>query len=405
MDEQFTADEADRLLRLAFPTGATVDTYGGGSFVALRFGVGDAPGEDGCVELWFERDPGDTLQRATRDDLVAAGRTGRMELETAVIRRPEPRDLTLLANPWQDFLGGQSSSDDAWTARMRLHQTWWRAFRLRRPAGPGPNKGSKVLRGNMLDDDGATAGLNFLSDDARRSYEERVGLTKEGVSEWRTSRNLLASQPLAFNLFGHLRHNLDLATALFADLLGSDEVETVTEVEIERLSDALGDHTAFDAFATYRRPDGSTGCIAIETKLTEPFSQQSYDWTKYLGHGAFARSIWATDEAEQLGDKRWSQLFRNHLLGAAETAARRLGPVTLLVVHHPLDPKCAGNVAGYRRLLVVPDAVRAVDLRAIADILERHVTSSADRSWLGDFRDRYLNLELSDDLLGLRGDG
>lgn len=403
MDEPFTADEADRLLRLAFPTGAAVDTDAGGSFVALRFGVGDGPREDGRVELWFERDPGDTLQRATRDDLVAAVHTGRMELETAVIRCAEPRDLALLMNPWRDFLGQQSSSDDAWTARMRLHQTWWRAFRLRRPAGPGPNKGSKILRGNMLDGDGATAGLNFLSDDARRSYEERVALTKEGVSEWRTSRNLLASQPLAFNLFGHLRHNLDLATALFADLLGSDEVETVTEVEIERLSDALGDHNAFDAFATYRRPDGSTGCIAIETKLTEPFSQQSYDWAEYLDHDAFSRSIWNTDDAEQLGDRRWSQLFRNHLLGVAETAAHQLGPVTLLVVHHPLDPKCAANVDEYRRLLVDPDGVRGVDLAEIADVLDRHVVSAADRSWLADLRDRYLNLELSDDLVGLGG--
>ena len=401
MDEPFTAEEADRLLRLAFPTGATVDTDGGGSFLAVRAGVGDGPDGDGRVELWFERDPGDTWQRATRDDLVAAERTGRMELETAVIRRPEPRDLALLANPWQDFLGEQSNSDDAWTARMRLHQTWWRAFRLRRPAGPGPNRGSRILRGNMLDEEGAAAGLNFLSDDARRSYEERVGLTKEGVSEWRTSRNLLASQPLAFNLFGHLRHNLDLATALFTDLLGPDEVDSVTEVEIERLSNALGDHTAFDAFATYRRPDGSPGCIGIETKLTEPFSQQSYDWPKYLGHAAFSRSIWATGDGEQLGDKRWSQLFRNHLLGVAETAAHHLGPIALLVVHHPLDPTCGANVDEYRRLLVDPDGVRGVDLAEITNVLERLVASEADRAWLAEIQDRYLNLQLSDELVGL----
>jgi hypothetical protein len=41
---------------------------------------------------------------------------------------------------------------------------------------------------------------------------------------------------------------------------------------------------------------------------------------------------------------------------------------------------------------------------AIADSLGRHVRSPADRSWLGDFRDRYLNLNLSEELLDLDSD-
>jgi len=45
--------------------------------------------------------------------------------------------------------------------------------------------------------------------------------------------------------------------------------------------------------------------------------------------------------------------------------------------------------------------VRGVDLAEIADVLDRHATSTTDRSWLTDFRDRYLDLHLSDEPLSL----
>ena len=302
MTDSWTQRHADRQLHEAFPWRAAVDTDGGGTFVSLRFGVVDGPEPDRRVLLRFERDPGDTLQWATQDDLIAASETGQMTLESAVIRQPEPGDMALLARPWHDFLGQQSGSDDAWTARMRLHQTWWRAFRLRVPPGIGPNKGDTVPRGNMLDDAAAGAGRNFLTPEAHRSFAERLALTRVGVSEWRTSRNLLASQPMAFNLFGHLRHRLDLASALMAGLLGEEEVDHVTAVEVERNSSALGDGTAFDAFVTYLRPDGTPGCVAIETKLTEPFSQKAYDWPTYIAHESFTPDVWATDDPALLGD-------------------------------------------------------------------------------------------------------
>ncbi len=97
----------------------------------------------------------------------------------------------------------------------------------------------------------------------------------------------------------------------------------MTNVEVERLSDALGDHTTFDAFATFRRSDGSNGCVAVETRLTEPFSRQAYDWSKYVAHPAFASGGFATVDTALLGDPRWSQLWRNHLLALAEADRRR----------------------------------------------------------------------------------
>lgn len=394
--------DADGLLRAAFPWGAHV-TVNGSEFVSLRYEIVDDGFCDNRALIRFERDPGDTLQWVSKEQLTKGAETGFLVLDGAAVRQPTEADLHLLASPFRDFIGPQPSGERGWIARMRLHQSWWRAFRVRTPFGFGPTEGSKRRYGNMLDDEGAARGLNFLTIEARGAFEERIFANRVGVDPWRTSRNLLASQTMAFNLFGHLQKHLDVATGLFIGLLGEHEVSAVTDIEIERLSSALGDHTAFDAFARCERPDGTAACIAIETKLTEPFSQQAYPWERYVAHSAFDSAVWATSDVAVLGDARWSQLWRNHLLARAESAAcGDVGLATVLVVHHRLDPHCKANVDEYRGLLHEPAAVRAVDLHSIAAALASVVAGNEHQErWLTDFSDRYLNLGLSERLVGL----
>ncbi len=367
--------------------------------MSLTYGVTAGSVRADTVQLWFERDPGDTLFVVTAGELRSAAATGALETLSHHVRRPEPNDMHLLASPLSAFIGPQSPSDSVWAARMRLHQSWWRTFRLGVAFGVGPTRRSTRRYGNMLDEEGANRGLNFLSPESHAAYEERIALTPVGIDPWRTCRNLLASQPLAFNLFGHLSHHLDLATGLLRAIV-DDDVEEVTNVEVERLSDALGDHTAFDAFATFRRSDGSNGCVAVETKLTEPFSRQAYDWSKYVAHPAFASGGFATVDTALLGDPRWSQLWRNHLLALAEADRyRELGEPHLLVVHHPLDPDCRANVSRYRQLLNDPTAIRTADLAVICAALAPLVESDHEHeAWAARLYDRYLDLGQSEGL-------
>lgn len=401
----WSRSEAEELLRRAFPWGAHVTVQGGSEFVAIRYTVQEIDEGNDAAVVMFERSPGDTVQRVTRVALEAATRFGVLELGGgARVRQPEVDDLHYLASPFRDLIGPQSPGESGWTARMRLHQSWWRTFRLRTPFGTGPQKDSTKRYGNMLDADGDARGLNFLTQEGREAYDQRVALSTAGVHPFRTRRNLLASQPMAFNVFGHLSSYPDLASGLFRALLGSDEVAEVTSIELERLSTALGDRTAFDAFATYRRPDSTAACVAIETKLTEPFSQDAYDWGAYVAHPAFDSGVWNTTDTATLGDRRWSQLWRNHLLARAESTAHpKLGPSTVLIVHHPLDPHCRTNVDGYRQLLQDPATVKAVDLGGIRDALSDLVKGDDYQGrWLTDLSDRYLNLRLSDPLVELR---
>jgi len=60
-------------------------------------------------------------------------------------------------------LGPQPASDNRFTARMRLHQSWYRAEVRGVPCGTGPKAGHTSHYGNMLRKEDGERGLNFLT--------------------------------------------------------------------------------------------------------------------------------------------------------------------------------------------------------------------------------------------------
>lgn len=180
-------------------------------------------------------------------------------------------------------LGPQYDRDSAFAARMRLHQSWYRAYVLGVPYGTGPGPRSKSCYGNMLRPEDGEKGLNFLSPEIFEVVQRRLS-EGSGVEPFRVLHNMLSSQPMCFNLLGLLAEDLELATSLWRRVL-PDEVMNVTKVRVEYAPEPageyLGDATAFDAFVEYSTVDGRNGFCGIETKLTEPFSQREYDRPEY----------------------------------------------------------------------------------------------------------------------------
>lgn len=161
------------LLSAAFPWGATVSLHGAGSFVSLRYEISDlGSGADGPALVNFVRDPGDTDQWVPISALERASIDGYLELDNGYVRRPSADDMHLLATPLNDFVGPQAASDPtgSFKARMRLHQSWWRTFRLRRPPGVGPGRSSERHRGNMLRAEDGSLGHNFCSPESFSSF-------------------------------------------------------------------------------------------------------------------------------------------------------------------------------------------------------------------------------------------
>lgn len=299
-------------------------------------------------------------------------------------------------------IGPQYAGDQPFTARMRFHQSWYRARVLKVPCGTGPNPTSTTSYGNMLRREDGDRGLNFLSPRILSIAKSRLADQRGAVEPFRLLNNMLSSQPMCFNLFGPLVDDLDFATAAFGALLGPGEVARVTEVTFEYApepnSEYLNDRTAFDAFVTYEQPDGGVAFLGIETKLTEPFSQKRYDGPAYRRWVERPDSPWPSEAWNRVADIEHNQLWRDHLLAVAlrhhPRSTYTAGRVAL--VRHPQDRDCAGVVAQYRALLKDPDdSFLDLPLDRVVDVWQS-VLPAACSEWVAGLRLRYLDMDASD---------
>ena len=300
-------------------------------------------------------------------------------------------------------MGPQSSGDQPFTARMRLHQSWYRARVLKVPCGTGPGPASTTLYGNMLRPDDGDRGLNFLSPGIFNIVKSRLDDQRGAVEPFRLLNNMLSSQPMCFNLLGCLAGDLSLATAAFSALLGDGEVARVTQLLFEYAPEPQGeylnDRTAFDAFVTYERPGGGLGFLGIETKLTEPFSQKHYDSPAYRRWVERPDSPWPSEAWGRMADIEHNQLWRDHLLAVAARRHPR-SPYTagrFALVRHSQDGDCARVAARYRVLLKDPDeSFLDLPLDRLVDIWQRALPAGCSE-WLAGLRLRYLDLGASDE--------
>ena len=245
-------------------------------------------------------------------------------------------------------IGPQPKSDGPFRRDMRLHQSRYRHQLLNVPYGPWRANGA--CYGNMLAEDAAEKGLNFLTPEIFELAKKRIAEKRGGVQRFRLLRNMLSSQPMCFNLFGDLALDHDLGTVLLSALLRTP-VERLCAVRFEHapqpVSEYLNDRTAFDAFVEYESQDG-LGFVGIETKLSEPFSPKEYYKPEYLrwmtGDGP-----WEPDDLKVYKQRKFNQLWRDHLLAWAVLHHKesKYDHGCLAVVHHGEDHACAKTIKEY----------------------------------------------------------
>jgi hypothetical protein len=298
-------------------------------------------------------------------------------------------------------LGPQYPGDSVFAARMRRHQSWYRAAVLKVPHGTGPGPHDTTDYGSYLRKEDGEYGLNFLTPTIFEVAKRRIQQLRGAVEPYRLLCNMLSSQPMCFNLFGPLVDDLDLAIMLLQPLLPG-RVDQVLRVEIEfapePASEYLADRTAFDAFIEYRRPDGKLGCLGVETKLSEPFSRKRYDGPSYRRWMQSPGSPFCPEAHTMVDDRRHNQLWRDHLLAIAmrDHPCSPYAESSLLLVRHPLDAACERIAAGYRRLLCSKDDT-FIDL-PLDQLVRRWRDTQlgpAPASWLTEFQRRYLDLTAS----------
>jgi len=344
----------------------------------------DGKGNDDGV-LWSNRLCGNAGDETARAGAGTSADTGAQTEGVARPRAAEPAD----------------SNETAFTARMRQHQSWYREVVLQLPPGTGPHRFSTTVRGSMLRPEHAQQGRNFLTPEVYRVAQERLRRGARNVESFRLLHNMLSSQPMCFNLFAPLRHDLELATLL---LRATPElgVDRVTAVDIEfaprPVEEYLADGTSFDAYIEYTHCDGSRAFLGIETKLTDGFSRTVCDTPAYRRWMQGSRNPWLPSAALRVADASHNQLWRDHLLAIAmrDHPSQRYRHGALMLVRHPLDQRGAESARDYRRLLRDGDT-SFLDM-PMDQLVGRWRTAlgSDDRSsWLRSFEERYLELTKS----------
>ena len=331
------------------------------------------------------------LNRGLRSAILArAGRDHRSQAREDDMSTGYPND--------RSGIGPQYGEDDDFTRRMRLHQSWYRDRVLRVPYGTGPRKSSRTFYGNMLTEESANAGLNFLNPGIFALARQRIA-EGPGAEPFRLLRNMLSSQPMCFNLFGALALDLDNAADLVQALWGAS-ASRVTCIRFEwapePAAEYLNDRTAFDAFIEYETDGGRMGFIGIETKLSEPFSPKKYDRKEYR-RWMTEDAPWRPDAGGQVSRTRHNQLWRDHLLAWAmlRHPDSRYAEGRLTVVYHPGDHHCRNVIGGYRELLHDETTFSAFDLATVVAVWK-----PLAGKWLSRFEQRYLTLESSEDAEG-----
>ena len=162
----------------------------------------------------------------------------------------------------------------------RYHQAQWREAHGHpigsQPYAPRPDGPPARLVGSRLPLDYAReTGANFLTEAAGDAAQARTSVIEphQSFDQQRLWADLLSSEALAFNLFGDLAADLDLADRA-VHTWWPDAPGTVREVRFEhspgRLDPAwLNSLRSFDAVFVLDRGDATNGIVAVDVKYHE----------------------------------------------------------------------------------------------------------------------------------------
>lgn len=238
--------------------------------------------------------------------------------------------------------------------------------------------------------------LNFLTDTTREVVRREVldPIRSRGklFGQPRIFDDLLSSQPMAFNLFGELQANLDLASRAFARLTNG-RVRQVTAIEFEHAPGRgdlrfTGDRSAFDVYVEFTSNSGTRGFIGIEVKYHEGLGDRPAPHRPRYDEVAAAMGSFKLGVCELLREKPLQQIWRDHLLAGSLLLERRsdFGEGIFVFLYPEQNDRCARAVALYRGCLTDTSTFRAWTLDEVVGVL-RDLQAGA---WLEAFADRYM---------------
>jgi hypothetical protein len=234
---------------------------------------------------------------------------------------------------------------------------------------------------------------NFLTSTVASAVEAAKAQPGALVSAPRIYDNLLSSQPLAFNLFAELQHDLALAGRV-GRALWPDLVSAVDAIRFE-WSPGRGDpgflanRSAFDVAWLCRDSDGRPTCVGIEVKYHEDMTQDpgSPDNPRYLEVAA-ASDVFNDPQDPQLAALPLRQIWFDHLLSLSMVGegTDRVTRSRFVLLAPAINTAAATVDASYRRHL--KDAL-TYERRTLEEVTAV-ITAATTAGWITEFVGRYV---------------
>jgi hypothetical protein len=283
--------------------------------------------------------------------------------------------------------------------RVRYHQSTWREAKGHpigsEPISPKPGGQKRPIGSRLPYDYAIETGANFLSKGAFEAARARVSAKEphQSFDRKRLWADMLWSTTLAFNLFGDLAADLELADRAI-HTWWPDAPGTVSEVRFEHspgwLDRAyLGNLSSFDVAFFLDRTDGTRGIIGLETKYhdrTKPEIPKPKNLRRYRAvaerSGAFRPG--AIDSVEGRSDLAEMWLEHDLLLSMLQHPSDTWSWGRLVYVFPAGNTDFADATARYRDLLgdratfssvTVKElfGARALPRRSVAALRQRYI--------------------------------
>lgn len=276
--------------------------------------------------------------------------------------------------------------DNEFQREARLRQALWREAR---GLPIGLHKG-KPLGSRLAMPFAQDTLANYFTENIKNVVRAEVQKKEKLYWEPRVYDDLLSSQPLCFNLFGELQHDLDLATAVFQHLLG--EQVRVTGIEFEH-SPGRGerrfthDGSALDVFVQYDF-DGGVGFVGIEVKYVEDLERDEAQYRKRYDEVTRQMGIFEPSALSQLRVRPLEQFWRDHLLVGSMLLDRESGfERGMFAVLYPKgNTVIESAVTKYRSCLLDASTFTSWTLEQVLDA----VVHAGAAGWATQVRERYL---------------
>ena len=299
-----------------------------------------------------------------------------------------PRPLDELAREKAAYVASDG------TGFRRAARTLQSVWRERQGLPMGRHNG--VPLGSRLPIDIAEHDLaNYLTDGIKGVVRNVLASAADSqlISRPRIYNDLLSSQPLCFNLFGEMKLDLDLATAVMRGLRPGS-IRAVTHVGFEyspqRSSDRFtADRSAFDVFVEYETPLGQRGFLGLEVKYHETLQDRAAAHRSRYDEVASAMGCFRTESLPRLRKTPLQQIWRDHLLAGSMLGDSQLGYAegAFVLVYPAANYHCRSAMQGYRRCLTDTASFDVWTLEEIVAILGL----TTQNEWVEEFRKRYLD--------------